>query len=67
MMSHVLCDCCNVDTPSDHMYWNEDHAPLCEDYILPFEYEAVCADCFNKLIDKGEARWKDESELANRK
>ena len=49
------------------MYWNEDHAPLCEDYVLPFDYEAVCADCFNKLLDKGEARWKDESELANRK
>ena len=66
-ISHTLCDCCNKDTPSDHMYWNEDHAPLCEDYVLPFEFEAVCADCFNMLIDKGEARWKDEVELANRK
>tara|TARA_Y100000592_G_C5350186_1_gene258481 strand:+ start:56 stop:274 length:219 start_codon:yes stop_codon:yes gene_type:complete len=64
---YVRCDRCHVDTPTMDMYWNEDHAPLCEDYVLPFDFEAVCGVCFNELIDKGEARWKTKVELAKNK
>ena len=49
------------------MYWNEDYAPMCEDYILPPGFEAVCSSCFDLLIKEGSARWKSELELANRK
>ena len=65
--SHVLCDRCGEDTPTTDMYWNEDFAPMCEDYLLPPAYEAVCSYCFDLLIKEGSARWKSELELANRK
>ena len=65
--SHVLCDRCGEDKPTTDMYWNEDYAPMCEDYILPTGFEAVCSSCFEMLIKEGSARWKSELELANRK
>ena len=64
---HVLCDRCGEDTPTTDMYWNEDYAPLCEDYILPPAYESVCGSCFELLLSDGTARWKTQLELANRK
>ena len=67
MKSYSTCDRCQSTVDSEDLYWNEDHAPLCEDYVMPLEYESVCGECFNKLIDSGLARWKTEVELANRK
>ena len=64
---YVRCDRCHVDTPTKDMYWNEDYAPMCEDYILPTGFEAVCSSCFEMLIKEGSARWKSELELANQK
>ena len=64
---HVLCDRCGEDTPTTDMYWNEDYAPICEDYLLPPGFEAVCSSCFDLLINEGSARWKSELELANQK
>tara|TARA_Y100000289_G_C3808551_1_gene92563 strand:+ start:255 stop:473 length:219 start_codon:yes stop_codon:yes gene_type:complete len=64
---YVRCDRCQVDTPTKDMYWNEDYAPMCEDYILPPAYESVCSSCFELLLSDGTARWKTQLELANRK
>ena len=64
---YTRCDRCGEDTPTNEMYWNEDYAPMCEDYILPTGFEAVCSSCFEMLIKVGSARWKSELELANRK
>jgi len=64
---YVKCDRCQVDTVTTDMYWNEDYAPLCEDYILPPAYESVCGSCFELLLSDGTARWKTQLELANRK
>jgi len=66
MIVNISCDRCRDKVPSETLFWNEDHCSMSEDYILPHEYEAVCYDCFHKLIKDGLARWKTEVELANR-